>query len=304
MAMRLMIALLWCLHLLPARCVDVLATLLAPLLVRLSAARTARINLRLCFPDLDATAHRQAEIAYCRAVLRSLLELGTVWFAPNATLRRRVMLEGTEHLDACGSQPVILLAMHTVGLEMAGARLAMEYRGVGFFTPHKNAFLDGIIRRARDRRGDIRMLDRREGLRPMVRAIRDGRYLYFLPDQDFGDRDAIFVPFFGIAAATVTTLPRLVRLTGARVVPVEVWQTPLGGYRIRFLPAWNDFPSDDLSADVRRMNVFVEQFVRDHPDQYFWGHKRFRTRPDPAEPSPYDHNKVFETAQSALTRVE
>jgi KDO2-lipid IV(A) lauroyltransferase len=178
--------------------------------------------------------------------------------------------------------------MHSVGLEMAGARLGLDFRGVGFFTPHKNPVLDGVIRRARDRLGDVRMVDRRDGLRPIVRAVREGRRLYFLPDMDFGERDALFVPFFDIPAATVTTLPRLVRLTGARVQPCVVWQRADGrGYEIEFQPAWEDFPTDDLAADVRRMNAFVETQARLRPDQYFWGHKRFRTRPDPGEPSPY-----------------
>ena len=288
MMMRISLALLWLLRWLPQDALNALAGVAAAPVRHTRVARTARINLRLCFPELDERCRADLERRYFKALVRSVLELGLVWFAPAALIRRRVRLDGLEHYQDVGDAPKILLAMHAVGLEMAGARIGMEGRGVGFFTPHKNPLLDRIIRVSRDRLGDVLMLDRREGLRPMVRAIRDGRHLYFLPDQDFGDRDSIFVPFFGIPAATVTTLPRLVKLTGARVIPCEVWQRPGSeGYQVDFLPAWEDFPGPDLEADVRRMNAFVEAYARAHPDQYFWGHKRFRTRPDPSEPSPY-----------------
>lgn len=289
MLMRLALALLWLIQWLPQRVINAMAALLAPLVRRSRAARTARINLRLCFPELDPAARTRLEAAYFRALVRSFLELGFVWFASSRRIRQRVQLSGLEHYRPISDGPVIFLAMHAVGLEMAGARMGIEFRGVGFFTPHKNALLDRVIRRARDRLGDVVMIDRRDGVRPIVRAIRDGRRLYFLPDMDFGDRDSVFVPFFGIPTATVTTLPRLVRMTGARVQPIMFYQLPGSqGYRVEFHPPWEDFPGPDLEADVRRMNAHVEAEVRARPDQYFWGHKRFRTRPDPGEPSPYD----------------
>ncbi len=286
MLMRLALVLLWLIQWLPQAAINGLAALLAPLVRRSRAARTARINLSLCFPELDPAERARLEASYFAALVRSFLELGFVWFASPRRIRARVHFRGMEHYQAIADGPVIWLAMHAVGLEMAGARIGLDFRGVGFFTPHKNPVLDRVIRQARDRLGDVVMIDRREGLRPIIRAVRDGRRLYFLPDMDFGDRDSIFVPFFGVPAATVTTLPRLVRLTGARVLPCVVRQLP-GGYEIEFQPAWQDFPGPDVDTDVRRMNAFVEAVARDRPDQYFWGHKRFRTRPDPAEPSPY-----------------
>jgi KDO2-lipid IV(A) lauroyltransferase len=288
MLMRLAIALLWLLQLMPQRAINGLAMVLAPLVRRTRAARTARINLDLCFPELAPRERTVLEAGYFRAVVRSFLELGFVWFASPARIRKRVRIRGIEHYNAIAESPMVWIAMHTVGLEMAGARLGLDFRGVGFFTPHKNPVLDGVIRRARDRLGDVIMIDRRDGVLPLVRAVRDGRRLYFLPDMDFGERDSIFVPFFGIPAATVTTLPRLVKLARARVLPVTVRQLPgSAGYEIEFLPPWDDFPTADQRADVERMNAFVESVARQYPDQYFWGHKRFRTRPNPAEPSPY-----------------
>jgi KDO2-lipid IV(A) lauroyltransferase len=108
---------------------------------------------------------------------------------------------------------------------------------------------------------------------------------YFLPDMDFGPRDAIFVPFFGVPAATVTALGRLAKLSGASVVPVITVQHPTS-YELVIHSPWENFPTGDIEADVRRMNAFIEDRVREHPEQYFWAHKRFKTRP-PGEPSPY-----------------
>jgi KDO2-lipid IV(A) lauroyltransferase len=265
-----------------------LAYLIGPIVMRTRAAHTAKTNIRLCFPHLSIAERQKIELNYFRALVRSFLELGLVWFAPAEVIKKRVQLKDVHHYEAVKDGPVIFLAMHVLGLEIGGARMGMEFKGVGFFTPHKNPILDQVIQDSRDRLGDVIMLDRREGLRPMVRAIREGRRLYFLPDMDFGDRDSIFVPFFDIPAATVTTLPRLVSLTKAKVVPVTMWQEPgCSGYTVAFHPAWEDFPTDNLEADVRRMNAFVEAQARVRPDQYFWGHKRFKTRPNPSDPYYY-----------------
>jgi KDO2-lipid IV(A) lauroyltransferase len=122
-----------------------------------------------------------------------------------------------------------------------------------------------------------------------VRVIRSGKPFYFLPDMDFGPRDSIFSTFFGVKTATITTLPRLAQLTGAAVIPVVTRQVG-DGYVVRFYPEWKDYPTGDIEADVRRMNAFIEERVREMPEQYFWAHKRFKTRP-PGEPSPYHKPK-------------
>jgi len=205
---------------------------------------------------------------------------------------RRVLeligLEGIEHLHAAasGGRPVIVLAPHFIGLNIGGIRVAHAYPGTAsIYSRQRNPVLDRIFLRARMRFGAPHLVSRQEGLRSVVRAIRTGKPFYFLPDMDFGMRDAIFSPFFGVPAATVTALPRLARLTGAAIVPVVTRQEG-DGYVARFYPAWQDYPTADLEADVRRMNAFIEERVLEIPEQYFWAHKRFKTRP-PGEPNPY-----------------
>ncbi len=141
------------------------------------------------------------------------------------------------------------------------------------------------MRRGRERFPGGVVLSRQQGVRAAVRLVRDGVPFYYLPDMDLGARDAVFVPFFGVPAATVTATARLVQLTGAVVVPFVTRMTP-DGYVGRFYPPWPDYPGDDVEAATRRMNAFIEDRVREMPEQYLWSHKRFKTRPDGA-PGPY-----------------
>jgi KDO2-lipid IV(A) lauroyltransferase len=128
------------------------------------------------------------------------------------------------------------------------------------------------------------LVSRQDGIRPLVRVMREGLPFYYLPDMDFGPRDSVFVPFFGVPTATITGLSRIARLAGAAIVPVATRQLPGGrGYVVQFYPAWENFPTDDPQADARRMNAFIEERVREMPEQYHWLHKRFKTRPPGVE---------------------
>jgi KDO2-lipid IV(A) lauroyltransferase len=181
---------------------------------------------------------------------------------------------------------VIVLAPHFVGIDAGGIRLLLEHpRLASMYARQKSAVLNDAMTRGRSRFHGT-MLLRNEGLRPAVRWLRDGGAFYFLPDMDLGARDALFVPFFGVSAATVTSVARLARLTGAVVVPLVTRMTDRGYVGV-FHPGWTDYPVDDLDAATRQMNVFIEARVLDMPEQYLWTHRRFKTRP-PGEASPYD----------------
>jgi KDO2-lipid IV(A) lauroyltransferase len=217
---------------------------------------------------------------------RNALELSVMTWGTEEELLRMTKVEGLEHLEALEGRPVIALAPHFIGLNMGGIRVAYEYPGTAsIYSRQKNPTVDRVFLKARTRFGAPHLVSRQEGLRSVIRVVKSGKPFYFLPDMDFGRRDAIFVPFFGVETATITTLPRLARLAGAAVIPVVTRQVG-DGYLVKVYPAWEDYPTGDLEADVRRMNAFIEERVREMPDQYFWAHKRFKTRP-PGEPSPY-----------------
>jgi KDO2-lipid IV(A) lauroyltransferase len=292
MGTRLALLLVWLLHFLPLRLLAVLGHGLGVLLYFLAAERRRVVltNLALCFPGLDERARHRLARAHFAAFTRSVLDRGIAWWSSRKRLLRVVTVQGWENLAAANGRPVVLLAPHFVGLDIGAQRLAAERRAVSMYSRQKSPVFDAFLRAKRNRFGSVTLVSRQEGLRPVLRAMRAGLPLYYLPDMDFGARDSVFVPFFGVPAATVPALSRIVRLTGAVVVPCITEQLPNGaGYRVRLYPPWEGFPVPGEagdSADARHMNAFIEARVAEMPEQYHWLHKRFKTRP-PGEPSIY-----------------
>ena len=291
MMSRLMIGLLWLLHFLPLALLAPLGTALGRLLYLFAGSRRKVVltNLRLCFPALDDAECRALARRHFGLVGRSMLERSLAWWARPARLRRICRVEGLEHLQAlrAAGRPVLLLAPHFLGLDMAGTRLSMEGDFVSVYSPQKNKVFDHWLHHGRSRFNDQLLLSRHDGVRATVKAMKSGRPLYYLPDLDYGRKESIFVPFFGVPAATITGLPRLARLAGAAVVPCVTRILPGGrGYVLELGAPWDDFPGAEVEADVRRMNAWLEGVVRTMPEQYYWVHRRFKTRP-PGEPKVY-----------------
>ncbi|MBL8521393.1 MAG: lipid A biosynthesis lauroyl acyltransferase [Betaproteobacteria bacterium] len=286
--MRLVLLLLWCLRWLPRTWVRAMGRALGSALFHIGRRRVTLINLRACLPE-KTEAER---IAIGREVFRNLsasaLELGHLWYAPVDEAIAVVEPVDFHFIDAWhGKAPVIVLAPHFAGLEFAGARFSHHYpTGFSMYSVQKNTVFDRALRRARQRWNGAELVTRQQGLRPVLKALKAGRPFYYLPDMDFGARDTVFADFFGIPTATVTALSRICRITGAKVVPMIARMTATG-YEARCYPAWDNFPSGDDVADARRMNAFLEERIREMPGQYFWVHKRFKTRP-PGEPGFYD----------------
>lgn len=264
------------------------ATMLGQLSYRLAGSRRAiaLANLKICFPmwtqEERERVARQHFICYARA----FLERFEIWFGSAARLRRRVALQGLSHLDAFADRPVIILAPHFLGLDAGGVRLQLDRQFASMYSQQSNAMLDDWTRRGRGRFNDPLLVSRQQGMAPLVRALKRGMPLYFLPDMDFGPRDAVFVPFFGEPAATVTTVVRLARSLNAAVVPL-VTQMTAAGYEARFYPGWrhpNDDGQETIADGVARMNRFIEARILEMPEQYLWTHRRFKTRPNGAMP--------------------
>ena len=285
---RIGLALVWLLRLLPFPILRPLGRGLGLLMYCFARwrRRIAETNLRLCFPDWTEAQLRKTVRALFAATGASLLERGILWWSSPERIRRLVQIEGEEHLEAVGDRPVILLAPHFVGLDMGGMRLTLDRKAASVYGPQRNRVVDRLLLHGRTRFGNARLISRKEGVRPIIAALKEKYPLYYLPDQDFGPRNAVFVPFFGIPAATVTALPRIAKMAGAVVVPFVTRQTDRG-YVARYYPAWENFPSGDVTADTARMNAFIESVVREMPEQYYWLHRRFKTRP-PGEPKLYD----------------
>jgi len=280
---RLVFALMWLIHFLPLGAQAAIGNAIGSVLYWLipERRRVTRINLAKCFPRMDPAARERLAHAHFRAFTRSFVERGLLWWAPRARIERLIRLEGLEHLRALGDAPAILFVPHFVGLDAGGTRIAIDVNVVAMFARQKDPRFARLLAQGRTRFGDQRLVSRQEGVRAAIQAMRrERRPLYYLPDLDHGPRNAVFVPFFGVPAATVPGLSRIARLAGAKVLPCVTRMLPGGGgYVLRIEPPWADFPTDDVEADTRRMNAYIEKVALEMPEQYLWMHKRFKTRP-------------------------
>jgi len=280
---RLAIGLVWLLHFLPLGAQAALGNALGSALYGLAASRrrvTLR-NLERCFPEVDPAARARLARAHFRALVRAFLEHGLLWWAPRERLERLIRVEGLEHVRALGGEAAIFLVPHFVTLDACATRLIMELDMVGIYAMQKDPHFARMLDHGRTRFGSQRTVSRQEGVRAMISAMRrEKRSSFYLPDQDPGPKNAVFVPFFGVMAATLPGLSRIARLTGAKVLTAVVRMRSGGeGYVLEIGPPWEDFPTDDLVADTRRMNAWIERAVHKAPEQYLWSHRRFKTRP-------------------------
>lgn len=262
-----------------------LAVLCAPLLR--SRRRIAARNLALCFPELDEAGRARLLDATMRDTATGALETLRAWFASGQRLRGMFVVEGLEHLQAAraSGRGVLLVTGHMPHFELAG-RLLGEASGesVALHARRHNApCLDRWIDAAR-RRAFATTIAKKDKL-ALLEALRAGDAVLYLGDQDFSYRN-VFVPFFGIPAATVTALPDLLAQGGAVALPTWMARMPDGRYRLRIEPQWSDWPSGDPGADAARYMAELEAAVREAPSQYLWVHRRFKTRP-PGEPDLY-----------------
>ena len=283
-AARALLALVWLLHWLPLGVQALIGQLLGAVLWRLGRKRreVALRNLELCMPELVPAIRERLAREHFGWLGRSLLERGLLWYASPARLRRLIRVEGDVHFAERTGRPVMWLVPHFMALDVAGvATQIFQKRKVGsIYQAQSNPVLDAAMRRGRLRFNGGELFSRHDTALPLVRAIKRGYVFFNLPDMDFGPRDAAFVPFFGVPAATLLAPSRMARSLGMTVQPVVAEVLSGGeGYRVRFLEPWSDWPSDDPEADALRMNQWIEAEIRRNPAQYLWVHKRFKTRP-------------------------
>jgi KDO2-lipid IV(A) lauroyltransferase len=287
MLTRLLIGLLWLTHLLPAGILARLGEGLGWLLFHLIRERreVTLTNLRLCFPEMPADERMAVAKRHFKLYGRTIAERSVLWWGSAARVRDLVRVEGLEHLRAQGARPVILMSMHFVGMEHGFIRLTLEIDMSAIYSRQKNPVFNRVMETRRVRFGHTEAFSRQDGIKAAMAAMLRGKPMAYLPDMDFGPKYAVFVPFFAMQAATITGLSKLAKTSGAAVVPV-ITTLENDRYVVRLHPAWKDFPTEDEVADTRRMNGFIEEHVRQHLDQYWWTHKRFKTRP-PGEQKPY-----------------
>jgi KDO2-lipid IV(A) lauroyltransferase len=285
------VALLWLLHFLPLSVLSVIGRGLGLFLFYIVSRRRkiATINLAWCFPELDEKQRNQLTKSHFQALGRSILERSIFWWASRKRLLRLIRVEGEEKIHAlrAAGRPVILLAPHFVGLDAGGVAIALRFDVVSLYATQASATFNQLLLKGRSRFGDQLLLSRQDGARASIKAMKSGRPLYYLPDISARRRDSVFVPFFGIPTATITGTSRLAHAANAAVVSCVTRMLPGGqGYVVEIGDPWADYPTADVEADTRRMNEWLEGVVRTMPEQYYWVHRRFKTRP-PGEARPY-----------------
>lgn len=283
-ASHLFIGLLWLLHFLPLPWLAALGRGLGGLLWVLARPRrrVALRNIELCFPEKPAHERRALAREHFGWLGRSLLERSLLWFAPAERLQRLMRIKGDIKLAEHSDAPVMWLLPHFVGLEWSGPALMLNQAtpGVDVYQAQSNPVFDARILAGRSRFGKTAFVDRHDGIRPVLRLIKQGYAFLNAPDMDFGEKDSAFVPFFGVPACTLLAPSRLASTLGMVVQPLVITMLPGGqGYEIEACPPLAGYPSVDAQADARLLNQWLEARIRERPAQYFWVHKRFKTRP-------------------------
>ncbi len=267
---------------LPLRWIRALGSVLGWALYRLahSRRRIVETNLRRCFPDWSAPERKRIAQQVFVYFAQAWMDRSWLWYGTRSQLERRLHLRGD--LQALRETPrLVIFAPHFHGLEAGALAINMlQYRELSFiYARQVNAVIDQWMLERRQRFGGLHPFLKGAGVQDIARSIKSGRPLHLSPDMDFGRAASEFIPFFGIPAATVTSLPRFARLAKADVMTLCNFLTP-DGYDIVLSPLWQDFPTADASADTARMNRELEALIRQDPAQYYWVHKRFKTRPE------------------------
>ena len=281
---------LWLFHWLPLGIQAAIGNLVGWLAFHLTQRRkhVAQRNLEHCFPEKSPAEIQRLVRRNIQASVRATLEHGLLIWASAARLKRLVRIENQALMDSLNGQPVVLLVPHFVGIDMGGTRLSVDRLLANMYSTSRNPVVDRHLLHSRIRFTPTRLVTRHDGIRSLIRHVQSGIPLHYSPDQDYGRRESIFIPFFGIPAATIPALSRLAKVTGAKVIPAITRQLPgRKGYVLKFYPAWENFPTDDIEADTRRMNAFIEDRIREMPEQYLWTHRRFKTRPNRSDPGFY-----------------
>ncbi|MFS1523118.1 LpxL/LpxP family Kdo(2)-lipid IV(A) lauroyl/palmitoleoyl acyltransferase [Microbulbifer sp. 2304DJ12-6] len=256
-------------------------------MLRLAPSRRtiAERNLALCFPGLGQAERTQLLHRNFESSGIALMETGMAWFRSAPWLRRRVAIEGLEALQTLQAEGrgVLLMAMHFTTLELGAALMGMNITLDGMYRPHKNPVYDYMQRKGRERHTADGCVYQRKDVRGVLRALQRGRAVWYAPDQDYGIKQGVFAPFFGVPAATVTGTSRFARVGRAEVVPYMVTRLDDGfGYRLKVYPPLEQIPSGDEQQDAVLVNQFIEARILEAPEQYMWVHRRFKTRPQGA----------------------
>ena len=259
-----------------------LGRLVGQVLLRVLASRrrVAARNLALCFPGLDAAGREALLREHFASIGIGLFEFARAWWGSIAPLRRGLVVEGLEHVAAArsGGRGVIVVSGHFTTLEVCGRLMCDHVPLAGMYRPHAQPAMEWAVRRGRARYAAA--MFPKQDLRGTVRHLKRGGLLWYAPDQDPSRGDAVYVPFFGRPAHSLTSTHQLARMSGAAVLFFQHARRDDGGYTLRLFPASEGYPTRDATADTAEVMAAIEAMARSAPAQYLWIHRRFKRQPD------------------------
>ena len=247
--------------------------------------RAAEINLALCFPEKTPAEREQLLRESFHDLGVGFFEFARAWWGSAEPMRRTVRIEGLELLDEVRARGrgVLMVSGHFMTLEMCGRLMCDHLPLAGMYRRHRSPVMEWAVKRGRLRYAKAMFTN--DEVRPAIRHLKQGGFLWYAPDQDMRGKDTVFVPFFGVPAATITATHQLSRLSGSAVVPF-FHRREGADYVLRIGAPLEEFPSADAAVDSARVNASIEAMVREAPTQYLWIHRRFKRRP-PGMTSPY-----------------
>lgn len=285
----LMVALLWVLGRLPRRIGRLLLAPVGPLMLRLlgSRRRIAQRNIAIALPELSLDEQDQLLRESFNSLARMIVEMAWCWAGRPKDLESIVEIRGLEYAREAYERPggILIVTAHVTCLEIGARALGVSFPGRGLYRPLSNPVMEWYQNTGRSRYADGMIA--KSDLRGAIRYLRGKGVLWYAPDQDFGPKQSIFTPFFGVETATLLATHRLPKISGCQVmIMMPRYVAREDRYIVEFSPALESFPTEDPVADLTRINELLEAEVRKAPDQYWWVHRRFKTRP-PGEPDLY-----------------
>lgn len=276
---------------LPYKLQLMLGRILGRLLYKIGSSRkrVAMKNLELCFPEMSQQERTLILKKNFENTGIALFETGMGWWWPDWRVKRKTKVVGLEHLEKAHQQGkgVLLLTMHYLSVEINCRGIGTGHPMVVFYRPHNNQLMEFFQFRGRGRSNKY-MLGKRD-VKGLMKALRDKEVCVYLPDQDYGRRRSLFVPFFAVPDAATTTgtliFARQKNVQNHMFIPTR--NDDGSGYTLEIKPMMENFPTGDDEADVIRINQELEKAILYKPEQYMWLHRRFKTRPHEDDPSLY-----------------
>jgi lauroyl-KDO2-lipid IV(A) myristoyltransferase len=241
-----------------------------------------KVNLDLCFPQWSEKKKKRISQRHFEIMGQAMLDASILWFGSKHRIMKLVDLEGWEYYLAAREQQknVILHVAHSAGLEFGVVAVGSKTAGFGPYKPLKNPIVDRYVHRSRTRFGS-QVSTRKEGFRPMIKALKQGQLLFMLSDEDLGPELSVFANLFAEPKATLYSAGRLAKVTNSLVLPMTtVFDEKRRKYVAKLLPALKDFPTGDQCTDATLLNQSIEQMTMIAPEQYMWTLKLFKTRQD------------------------